>query len=219
MARLIAGYSKKQGNLTLLKESVESKSGDVYLTGIFQIFDEENENGRVYPKDVLLPEVQRYTEEFVKTNRAFGELDHTEDRATIAGERVCHRIVDLWVEGKYVMGKTLILDTTLGREVKAMLHNGGVLGVSSRSLGVTDNRNHVKDLYLICWDIVSEPSVSVALMERVNETKNIDLDYFKKMQRRLNKKRYFTTLNESNNDIETTRREILKQFRKYFINI
>lgn len=216
MAHLISGYNKKQGNLKLLKESTDVKSGDVYLTGIFQVYDEENENGRIYPENVLSPEVQRYAEEFVKTNRAFGELDHPEDRATIAGERVCHRIVDLWVEGKNVMGKTLILDTTLGKEVKAMLHNGGVLGVSSRSLGETDGYNRVKDLYLICWDIVSEPSVSVALMEQINESKDYDINTYRKMNRQLK------NLKESNlspERIEKEQKEMLKQLRKFLVKV
>lgn len=216
MAKLLSGYNKKQGTLKLLKESVEpSDSKDVYLTGIFQVFDEENENGRIYPESVLRPEVERYVQEFVKTNRAFGELDHPEERATIAGDRVCHRVVDLWIEGKNVMGKTLILDTTLGKEVKAMLKNGGVLGVSSRSLGETDNYNRVKDLYLICWDVVQEPSVSVALMEKLNEAREFDIQLFKKFDKKVKKLKEYKNINKD--DLEREQREILFSLRKFLI--
>lgn len=210
MAKLLPGYSKKQN---LLTESIENGGKDIYLTGIFQVFDEENENGRIYPERVLSPEIERYKNEFVVTNRAFGELDHPEDRASISGDRVCHRIVELWVEGKNVMGKTLILDTTLGKEVKAMLHNGGTLGVSSRSLGDTDHSNTVKELYLICWDIVSEPSVSVALLEKLMESKKYDIELFKKKMKQrdeiLREGRF-----DSSIDVNAEQRKILNELRK-----
>ena len=38
MAKLLPGYNKKQ---KLLKESTENNGKDVYLTGIYQVFDEE----------------------------------------------------------------------------------------------------------------------------------------------------------------------------------
>lgn len=213
--QLLVGYSKKQ---SILKESIENNGKDVYLTGIFQIFDEKNQNGRIYSRNILEPEIYRYKEEFVDAGRAFGELDHPEDRATIAGDRVCHRIVDLWVEGNNVMGKTLILDTTLGKDVKAMLHNGGVIGVSSRSLGETDNRDYVTDLYLITFDAVLDPSVSRALMNVVNEGKKYDLEEVKRQNNRINEMLRDSKF-DSSVDIKEEQKKILREMRKYFSTI
>lgn len=209
---LLLGFNKSKN---ILKESVENNGKETYLTGVFQTFDAKNQNERIYPRNILEPEIYRYKDEFVKTKRAFGELDHPADRANIAGDRICHRVVDLWVEGNDVMGKTLILDTRVGQDVKAMLKDGGVMGISSRSLGETDSQDRVKDLYIICWDIVHDPSVAKALLKTMNESKKYDLEYVKKQNKRLNE-----MIKDSHSDstinIEEERKKILYEFRKYF---
>lgn len=204
------------GKRNLLKESVvESDGKNTYITGVFQTFDDENQNGRIYPRKILEPEVYRYKAEFVDAGRAFGELDHPEDRANVACDRCCHRIVDLWIEGNDVMGKSLILDTHLGQDVKAMLKDQGVLGVSSRSLGETDSHNNVKDLYLICWDIVQDPSVARALMNVVNEGKKYDLEEVKRQNKKLDEMLKESAVDSTIN-IEEEQKKILFELRKYF---
>jgi len=47
-----------------------------FIEGIFMSHTIKNRNGRVYPSNVLLPEIARYQKEFVTTSRAFGELGH-----------------------------------------------------------------------------------------------------------------------------------------------
>ena len=202
---------------SILKETVDQNDKRTYLIGVFQTFDEENQNGRIYPRDILEPECERYKKEFVDSGRAFGELEHP-DRANISSDRVCHRIVDLWIEGNDVMGKTLILDTTLGKDVKAMLKDGGVLGISSRCLGETDSQNRVKDLYLIGWDIVHDPSVATALLKTINESKKYDLEYVKKQNKRINEMLKESSIDTTIN-IEEEQKKILNEFRRYFGNI
>ena len=173
MAKLL--LDSKRTDIKMITETkVVSGSQKIYIKGIFQQFGIENQNGRIYPREVMLPEINRYINEYVKTGRAFGELDHPEG-PEINGDRICHRIVDLWVEGNDVWGKSLLLNTTMGKEVQAMTEDGGVMGVSSRALGEMDHRNMVNDMHLICWDVVQEPSVATALMESLNESKNYDL--------------------------------------------
>ena len=46
------------------------------IKGVFLQSDIKNRNGRVYPKQVMMKEVNRYTEQFVNKNRAFGELGY-----------------------------------------------------------------------------------------------------------------------------------------------
>ena len=169
MLKILSGYNPIQSQLKLVSEAVAGTgTSNVYIQGPFQIANSKNQNGRVYPKEILFKEVERYKKEYVQTGRALGELDHA-DNDRINGDRISHRIVDLWVEGNVVMGKALILDTTLGKQVKAILEGGGVMGVSSRSLGDYDDAGNVTELHLICWDIVQDPSVASALMEKVNE--------------------------------------------------
>ena len=53
--------------------------------------DTLNRNKRVYPKGVLLNEVNRYNKEYVQNNRAFGELNHPTS-PTVNLDRVSHII-------------------------------------------------------------------------------------------------------------------------------
>lgn len=186
MARLISDYNKKQINsFSVLREAIPGQSEKrLFVKCPFQVFDEENQNGRIYPREILMPEIDRYKKEYVDTGRAFGELDHPEG-PEINGDRICHRVVDLWVEGNVVWGKSLILNTSKGKEVQAMLEDGGVMGVSSRALGELDGQSKVYDMHLICWDVVQEPSVSIALMEKINESKVYDMQKFIETEKKL----------------------------------
>ena len=57
---------------------VEEKEGKkhYFIEGIFMQADIANRNGRMYRSDILEREVNRYNTEYVKENRAFGELGH-----------------------------------------------------------------------------------------------------------------------------------------------
>ena len=83
----------------------EEKNGkkNLYIEGIFMQGDIKNKNGRMYPKDVLLKEVNRYNKEYVAKNRAYGELGHT--RSTINLERVSHMITQLEPDGSILWVK------------------------------------------------------------------------------------------------------------------
>ena len=64
------------------------------IKGIFLQSDIKNRNGRVYPKEIMIKEVNRYNKEFVEKKRAFGELGHP-DGPTVNLERVSHMITNL----------------------------------------------------------------------------------------------------------------------------
>ena len=61
---------------------------------IFLQSNMKNRNGRVYPKEILEQEVNRYNKEFIQKKRAFGELGHP-DGPTVNLERVSHMIQSL----------------------------------------------------------------------------------------------------------------------------
>ncbi|MEK6861027.1 MAG: hypothetical protein AABY07_03565, partial [Nanoarchaeota archaeon] len=60
-------YSKK-----VIEESREKNNGKIVLRGIFQKADVLNQNGRIYPKDILEREVRNY-QKLIHENRALGE--------------------------------------------------------------------------------------------------------------------------------------------------
>ena len=93
-----------------ITEATENGKKNLYITGPFLVYDKPNKNNRLYTKDTLSKEVGRYNEEFVKTNRALGELGHP-DTPSINLERVSHKIVSLEDNGEAFIGKAMILET------------------------------------------------------------------------------------------------------------
>ena len=63
-------------DLGCLVEEREDGKKDYYIQGVFMQSEIKNRNGRIYPKNVLREEVKRYTKDFIKQDRAFGELGH-----------------------------------------------------------------------------------------------------------------------------------------------
>lgn len=175
MAKLIC---EKVEDVKVLKENVEidgHKFKNYYLTGVFMQCDIKNRNGRVYPLSVVVPEVQRYNETYVRHKRAFGELSHP-DGPTINMERVSHLIVELRQEGTDFVGKAKILDTPYGKIVKNFIDEGCSLGVSSRAVASLRKRGGVDEVqedFMLCTagDIVSEPSAPSAFVNGIMENK------------------------------------------------
>jgi len=59
-----------------LTEAAADGGKNYFIEGTFMQADTLNRNKRMYPKHILLNEVNRYTKEFVNNSRAFGELNH-----------------------------------------------------------------------------------------------------------------------------------------------
>ena len=156
---------------------VEEKNGkkSMHINGVFMMGETKNRNGRVYPHDILMKEVNRYNTEYVDKNRAFGELGHPEG-PTINLERVSHMIKELKPDGNNIIGKAKIMDTPYGNIVKNLIDEGAKLGVSSRGMGSLEERggtNYVKDDFYLATaaDIVADPSAPDAFVEGIMEGK------------------------------------------------
>lgn len=157
---------------------VEEKNGtkQYFIEGVFMQSNLQNRNGRVYPKEVMTKEVSRYNNEYIKKNRAFGELGHPEG-PTINLERVSHMIQSLEMNGDNVMGRAKIMDTPYGKIVKNLMDEGATLGVSSRGMGsIRQTRAGVQevqdDFYLAtAADIVADPSAPDAFVRGIMEGK------------------------------------------------
>jgi len=154
----------------------EKKGGKDYkIRGIFMQADVKNRNGRVYPLDILTKEVTKYNKNFIRDNRAFGELGHPEG-PTVNLERVSHMITELHPDGKNFIGEAKIMDTPMGKIVKNLMDEGAKLGVSSRGMGSLDSKNganYVRDDFYLATaaDIVADPSAPNAFVEGIMEGK------------------------------------------------
>ena len=151
----------------------EDSSGRTLVKGILQRSGAENQNGRVYPREVLEREIDKY-QTLVKERRALGELDHP-DSSVINLKNVSHNIKEVHWEGNDVIGTVEILPTPSGNILKELLRAGILLGISSRGMGSTqpikDNKLLVgEDFELIGWDFVSNPSTHGAFMTPMNES-------------------------------------------------
>ena len=159
----------------------EDSSGRTMVKGILQRAGAENQNGRVYPRNILEREINKY-QQLIKERRALGELDHP-DSSVINLKNVSHNIKEVHWEGNDVVGTVEILPTPSGNILKELLRAGILLGISSRGMGSTepmkDNKLLVgEDFELIGWDFVSNPSTHGAFMTPMNESvvKNIGTD-------------------------------------------
>jgi hypothetical protein len=121
-------------DIQFLTEEDEKGQKQQYIKGIFMQAEQLNRNGRWYPLPVLSREADRYNSEYVKKNRAFGELGHPEN-PQINLDRVSHMITSLERDGNNFVGKAKILDTPNGKIVKSLLSGGASLGVSTRGVG------------------------------------------------------------------------------------
>jgi len=174
--------------MKLLSEIVESKSlkttineeldglGQTskacYISGPFIVTESRNKNNRIYKRDTLLREVQLFTEEKIRANRAAGELNHPES-PTINLDRISHYVTELRQDGDVFYGKARLASTPMGLIAQALVKDGYQLGVSTRGLGsVADDGEVGDDFKLIAVDLVSEPSAHKALVEAIFENKN-----------------------------------------------
>ena len=154
----------------ILAEQAIKKNKPLIVQGVLQRAEAKNQNGRIYPKEILEREVKQYMEGPVKENRAMGELDHPES-SVINLQNVSHTVKKCWWDGDDVMGKVEILNTPAGNILKALFAAGITVGISSRGMGsVKENLQNETvevqdDFELLCFDFVSTPSTHGAFMK------------------------------------------------------
>jgi|TARA_B110000914_G_C15514906_1_gene472899 hypothetical protein len=169
--RLIKEFNESINYLT--EETKDPKKPNVFIEGVFLQSDLTNKNGRMYPKDIMRTEVNRYVRENVDTKRAYGELGHPEG-PTVNLDRVSHMIVSLREDGNNWIGKAKVMDTPMGRIVKELISEGAQLGVSSRGLGSLKERNGINEvqndfMLATAADIVADPSAPDAFVSGIME--------------------------------------------------
>ena len=56
----------------MINESMEKNNGRLLVKGVLQRADAKNQNGRVYPKNILMREAKKYADINIKERRALG---------------------------------------------------------------------------------------------------------------------------------------------------
>lgn len=165
-----------------IKTTEEGK--DLYIQGLFAKGNHHNENGRVYPTEVLKESFDIYKREKIDKNRAYGELTHPQS-PELNLERVCIMMTDVKQDGDNFYGKAKVLSDELpmAKILRGILKSGGQVGVSTRGLGSADEATiggrraqRVNQYILRCVDVVADPSVNTAYVEAIEESKDYILD-------------------------------------------
>ncbi len=143
-----------------------------YIEGVFAQAGVKNKNGRIYSEAIMDRECELFSENFVKVNRAGGELTHP-DHSSIDPHNVAIKIESIVKNGLDYMGRAKVLNTTSGKTIQALLEGGLVIGVSTRGRGTVTTRGGIAyvndDFNLITIDAVMNPSAPKALVDAVYE--------------------------------------------------
>jgi hypothetical protein len=164
--KLITEWSAWEYDKNKTITEAASNGGRYIMRGILQKANTLNQNGRVYPIDILEREVRNY-QKFIAENRALGELDHP-DSSVVELKNASHIVREAYMQGDICYGTVEILDTPSGKILKSLVDSGVTLGISSRGVGSTRKEGDYQvvqdDFQLICWDFVTEPSTPGAFM-------------------------------------------------------
>ena len=159
-----------------INESMKTNDGKLIVKGVLQRAEAKNQNGRIYPREILTREAKKYTDIQIKERRALGELDHP-DSSVVNLNNVSHNVREMHWDGDDLKGTVEVLSTPAGNILKELFKNNIRLGISSRGLGsvepVNESPNTVAvqdDFELIAFDFVSNPSTHGAFLNPVNES-------------------------------------------------
>lgn len=177
--QLLVDYTVFEVSPQQINESLTQNNGRLIVTGVLQRADAQNQNGRVYPMEILQREAKKYSQTFIAERRALGELDHP-DSSVVNLNNVSHNILEMNWRGNDLVGTVEILNTPSGNILKALFQSGIRLGISSRGMGSVKevmregNATLVvqDDFDLIAFDFVSNPSTHGAFLSPVNESVN-----------------------------------------------
>jgi len=176
-----AGFLSTDLNQNILNENFELKPNEPVLVNcILQKWGVKNKNGRIYPKDVLLPQVNLY-QELVDSNSAVSEADHP-DSSIISLQNISHMITKMWwgkgEQENVLFGQLKLIVSpgyinmgivsVIGDKIVLYLQNKIKLGISSRGVGTLkeiNGENLVQnDFELIGFDLVATPSTPGAFL-------------------------------------------------------
>ena len=176
-----AGFLGSDLNKNIINENFEIKPNEPVLVNcILQKWGVKNKNGRIYPKEVLVPQVSEY-EKLVLSNSGVSEADHP-DSSIISLQNISHMITKMWwgngEQENVLYGQLKIIVTpgfikygvasVIGDKILLYLQNKIKLGISSRGVGTLkeiNGENLVQsDFELIGFDLVATPSTPGAYL-------------------------------------------------------
>ena len=186
-----AGYIDPRDNRGFISEMSKLERGEqvisepLVLTAVLQKCNVENRNGRIYEREILQRELDKY-QQLIREKRAIGEADHPES-SIIAVDRISHNVLETWWDRNTVMGKLEILMSPgyvtkgiiscQGDNIANLIRKGIRVGVSSRGVGslkpTKEGFSVVGEDFMLATaaDIVADPSAPDAFVSGIMEGK------------------------------------------------
>lgn len=165
----------------LFESKIEHNDKDLYIHGCCAQGNVINANKRYYPTKVLSEAASIYNDKYVKTNKALGELNHPARPFADPGLS-SHRIVEMYTEGDKVMARALVLNTSRGKELRALVEGGWQVQASTRGLGLpkkvkglSESKSYTEVVQYnmtVGFDVVQDQSAPDALMSGIYECVN-----------------------------------------------
>jgi uncharacterized coiled-coil protein SlyX len=169
--------TKSQKYLLICEQSSSKlnriEDSDYVFEGVFTEFGIENSNGRIYEEKEYLPHLD-YLRKKIEKNMLVGELDHPE-KFDVSYSKASHIIEKLEYnkDKRQIVGRIRLLNTTKGKDAKALVDGGVQLSISSRAAGKVDENKKVKLNHIFTYDLVNEPGFPNANLLRVTENFNL----------------------------------------------
>ena len=178
-----------------LQVLTEGKGNDTMkIKGVFGRCNEKNNNGRIYPTNVLEGQLQK-VQPLISERRLCGELDHPQND-TVKLSNASHLITKLEMKGDELIGEAEILKTPAGLTAKALVEGGVKIGISSRGMGTLSedakgNKIVNEDFRLVTFDLVADPSTRGAFPGLSESTQS---QFARESQSKLEKESNFVTM-------------------------
>ena len=201
---------------------INNESGEYILEGIFGEIGVKNKNNRIYDENEYVPQIKSLQEK-IKGGKLLGELDHPSS-FDISLKNASHVIENLEYDQntKQVKGRIRLLNTTAGREAKALVDAGVPIHISSRAAGVVESNGHVKIKKLFTYDLVADPGFENAELKRVNESFGLEADddvQLFELPGNFNFDKYNITENNYSNDMsDYIKNEDFNKYTQYLAN-
>ena len=158
------------GPTTGLQIQESQNTNEVRMTGVFGVCGVKNENRRIYSKEnygMMVENLQKV----IATEGLLGELEHP-NTMNIDLNRVSHKIESIEMnEDGTITGTILLLNTTKGKDAKAIVEGGVPLYISSRGAGSIDESGRVTLSTIKTYDLVGTPGFAQAKLNlKANQT-------------------------------------------------
>jgi hypothetical protein len=181
--------------LQVLNES--NSNGPMRIRGVFGRCNEKNNNGRIYPTNILQGQLSK-VQPLIEERRLCGELDHPQND-TVKLSNASHLITKLELKGNELIGEAELLKTPAGLTAQALINGGVKIGISSRGMGtLSEDREGNKivneDFRLVTFDLVADPSTRGAFPGLSESTES---KFVRETQSKLQKEANFLTILEA----------------------